>query len=103
MNAIAEFDLRNAPAWKELEVLSPNAEVEIEANPEGVFTLGDGFQATATVYVRLPETQTSNVDSFPAHVVGKVGKNNRISITGFDIDTSSFFGGSEIPWQSGRS
>ncbi|HEY8698441.1 MAG TPA: hypothetical protein VIM02_12565 [Rhizomicrobium sp.] len=99
MDAIANFDVRKAPAaWKELAALSPNAEVEIEANPEGVFKTGDDFQATATVYVRLPETPSLNADSFPAHVMGRVGKNNKISITDIDIDTSSFFGGPEIPW-----
>jgi hypothetical protein len=99
VGAIAALDPRKAPEWKELANLLPGAKVDaIEA--EGVFKSGDDFEASATVYVIIPGAQGQSTDSFSAHIGGRLGKNNKVEIQTFNMNTSSFFGGSAFPWQS---
>jgi|ERR1700733_4269713 len=99
VGAISDFDISDSGAWKKLDTLSSNTEVEtIEANTEGIFVAGPKkFEATATVYVVLhygdKKDSFETTDAFPAHVTGRFDDNKKVIIENFSVDTSSFFDG----------
>src|SRR5882762_5462277 len=74
IEAISNYQIQESNAWKVLDSLSSNTEVDaIEANAEGIFDAGPGkFEATATVYVILnygdKRESLTTTDAFPAHV-----------------------------------
>lgn len=69
----------------------------IEANPEGVFRVGDTkkFEAACTVYVELnyggSRDGVSISDSYPATVYGTISDSGEVEISDILVDTSSFF------------
>jgi len=84
-------DLDKHKVWKSLASLSANTTLSgIEAHPSGVYETGPNqFEAVATVYLTLRNSNASFANSFPAHVVGTVGAGNSVKIDGIRIDTSS--------------
>ena len=95
MDAVSNIELRETPAWADLDSLSTGTSVEdIEAVPEGIFETETGFTAAATVYVDLnygdKNNSFSTSDSFPVNVAGHF-ENGRAVVDSVAVDTSSFY------------
>jgi hypothetical protein len=83
-------DLARHKVWNELANLSTHTTLSgIEAHPSGVYETGKNkFEAVATVYLTLKNSNAPFANSFPAHVFGTVAGNS-VKIDSIKIDTSS--------------
>ena len=99
LQAVSEIDaaeFRGKVTGDEADDLFSEAEFDgLEINPSALFKTDDqSFEASGTVYVRLPygggDGEAGMTDSYAAVVKGKV-TGGGAEITGISIDTSSLF------------